>query len=237
MPMTKEVAGIDLKTFQEPIHDALKTFQEISDERVVFDLDEASKLGLTPEKPNSARSVTAVSHLGEAVGNLYVIAFGPHDGTGDESTHSLYGIGDIPKRLPREPKIVPRAKTGTHSEICLPLVSQMRGSRIFDPVMFAMNLDVIGFDDAYNLKQIGTLNDGYSAKFVDTLMFNWGVEPYARLTTGYDREAKRFGDPHAIYNGYGNVVQVAGFLAISDEIADNHASAAYDLKARRPIFL
>ncbi len=47
------------------------------------------------------------------------------------------------------------------------------------------------------------------------------MKPQIYLTTGYDQNNVRFGDPHAIFNGIysgarePNLVQVAGFLSIT----------------------
>jgi hypothetical protein len=63
--MTKEVAGVPLKAFEVPIYDALERYSEISEGEVIFENPSAAtKLELTPDKPNSARSTVTVRHLG-----------------------------------------------------------------------------------------------------------------------------------------------------------------------------
>lgn len=228
--MSAEVAGIDLATLEEPIHDALTVFQDISDNRIVFNLAEAPTLSLTPEKPNAARSATTVKHLGEAAGTLYVIAFAPFDGTGDENTYSRDKI-TFPYPLSPEAKLIPRAKRGVASEINLPLVSQFAEIKDAHQAIFAGNLDLMGVDEAFTLKRIGRL--GQEADFfIKALQNGVTAEPTPRLTTGYNsRWDKRFGDPHAVYNPYPNVVQVAAFLAITDELAEIHDSMIAELDA------
>ncbi|MEI6850544.1 MAG: hypothetical protein WCK26_01090, partial [Candidatus Saccharibacteria bacterium] len=80
--MSNEVKGVKLSNFEEPIRYALQTYSEIALGKVAFDIDTASKLELTPDKPNSARSISNVIHLGEVATKLYIIAFAPDDGTG-----------------------------------------------------------------------------------------------------------------------------------------------------------
>ena len=229
--MTKEVAGIDLRTLEMPIHDALEMFQEISNQRIVFDLDNAPTLELTPDKPNSARSTTEVSHRGETIGKMSVIAFAPYDGTGDESAYSVHDVTSAPRYvLPISPKIVPRSKTGIYSEIHLPLTGQFTALPDRDPVLFAGHLDVLGFDNRYRLITIGRLGQGLT-DFVNALESGSPATPTARLTTGYDRRGERFGDPHSVYNGSPVALQVCAFLAIRSEMADEHKSIVDELKA------
>lgn len=228
--MSKEVAGVALEALRTPVHDALRAYQALSDGSLQFDLDTAPDLELTPDKPNSARSVTDVQHLGETMGKLYVIAFAPHDGTGDESTYSLDGVYPD-KGLPRHSKIVPRSKQGIDSELHFALAGQFTGIE-GDPVPFAGNLDIIGFKDDGYIGAIGRAGLGLHA-FVNALESGRAVEPTVSLTVGKDYvHEQRAGDPHAIYNAFGAVLQVAGFLAITDEMAAQHGSLVDELGAR-----
>src|SRR5579862_9109029 len=110
-----EVAGINLKNLEEPIRGALTAYEEESGGQLLFDLDAASILTLTPDKPNSARSRSVVQFRRKTIGDLYVIAFKPGDGTGDEKSYSLDQLV-TPVDLPQEAKVVPRDKTGVATE-------------------------------------------------------------------------------------------------------------------------
>lgn len=235
--MTKEVAGIDLTTFEEPIREALQHYENVSG-TLEFNLDAAPKLELTPDKPNSARSATVVKHLGETMGTLYVIAFAPKDGTGDEKTYSVNQILGKPKWLPLEPKAMPRSKAGIHSEIHLPLASQFAEIKTDEPTLFAGNLSLIGIDQRWHLRLIGELGQGPTL-FTNALEFaRPALEPVIRLTAGTNETLDhRIGDPHAVYNDHPQVVQVAGFLAVTDEMAPKHGSLAEELGARQPLWL
>lgn len=94
-----DIRGVPLRKFEEPIRTALAFYSDISDGRVTFDIDQAAQLTPTPEKPYSARSATTVKFMGETATKLYVIAFAPQEGSGDESTYSLgtidAGIGRV----------------------------------------------------------------------------------------------------------------------------------------------
>jgi hypothetical protein len=66
--MKPEILGVPLSSYQEPIRAALQRYSEESNETLEFDLDSASELTLTPEKPNSARSESLFKQLGEVAG-------------------------------------------------------------------------------------------------------------------------------------------------------------------------
>lgn len=225
------VSGVELETMSDPIRVALREFSDRSNGAVQFNVDAAAQLQLTPDKPNSARSATDVLHLDEIAGTLYVIAFDIEDGTGDENTFKLVdqmGGG----MYPLEPKVVPRSKAGYHSEAHLALASFFANSDE-DPILFANNLDLVGLRNGI-LSQMGTLGQsGYD--FARASFRKIDAEPTATYTTGYSSETgERFGDPHAVYNAKPHFIQVAGFLAISDEIAGRHAAALARLGAVEP---
>jgi hypothetical protein len=231
--MTREVAGVNLTTFEEPIHDALAAYQALTDGRVAFDLDNAPKLELTPEKPSSARSATAVTHLGETAGTLFVIAFAPFDGTGDESAIFKSQVRAWPEWLGSvKPKVIPRSKARIHSEIQLPLLSQYK-DMVGDPALFANHLCLMGITNWGRLYQMGQL--GQSLRdFMNAQQSGLRLEPEARYTTTTDERYGRIGDPHAVYNHLSNSVQVAGFVAISDEMAPKHGNLGTELQAQLP---
>jgi hypothetical protein len=227
--MTKDVAGVALKDFEVPVHDALQTYQEMSEGSLQLDLEAAPHLELTPDKPTSASSATDIRHLGETIGKLFVIAFAPYDGTGDESTYSLDYLG-LSRGIPKDSKIVPRSKAGIQNEIHLALAGKFTdvGEEL---VPYAGHLDIIGFNDKGLIGLIGSLGQNLTP-FVNALESSRPAEPTASLTIGKDIMGTRAGDPHAVYNGFGNVLQLAGFIAITDEMAAGHASLAGKLGAR-----
>lgn len=227
--MIKEVAGTPLSDFEEPIHDSLRGYQQMANGSLEFDLDASRSLELTPDKPNSARSVTEVKHLGEAIGNLYVIAFAPYDGTGDESTYSAEYLA-LSDHLPKEAKVMPRPKNGIHSEIHLTLgakfVNSDGGIR-----PYAGHLGLVGFKDDGSVGYIGRLGQSLTP-FINALE-SLPADPTASLTVGHDDiTGERVGDPHAVYNLFGEIVQVAGFVAITDEMTEQHSTIVQELGAR-----
>lgn len=235
--MTAEITGIKLKELEIPIHDALEQYQDLSQGSLTFELDDVGLLVPTPDKPNSARSQTVVRHLGEKIGDLYVIAFKPGDGTGDEKTYSLDDLV-VGSGYPRATKVVPRSKEGTHSEGHLSLLSQKIDDVHADPEKFAGRYDLLGLDGKV-IKKMGELGHSTTVSLAD-------LTPITTLTVGWrdSRESidtplgrmsfqERFGDPHAVYNP-NNAVQVAGFLAISDEVYQKHPEILASLNPREP---
>lgn len=244
--MTKEVAGVALKDLEDPIYQALTRFSEVTDGRVLFgDLGKAVKLELTPDKPNSARSSVPVYHEYEEAGTLYVIAFAPHDATGDDKTYKASQL--INRHYPNDPKYFPRSKANAHAEAHLAILSQDIHKQT-DPVLFAGHLSLLGI---FNRDYFGTAENhlaeiGYvgmeSHSFASAVREGRsGLKPRTILTTGYRGEmehpeapGERFGDPHALLNRSGFVVQVAGFIAISPEAAPKHLDVLRHLKAKEP---
>lgn len=216
--MSKEILGVKIDSLQEPIREALKGYSEISQGQVDFDLDTAVELELTPEKPNSARSVSAVKHLGEIAATLYVIAFKPSDGTGDYNTYprgTLY-TGDYPA----DAKYYPRSKAAIDTEAHLTLVSKLIDSDI-EPVQYAGSLGVLGLIGR-QISRIGFVGQNPD-QFSNAMHGIDSSEPTTTLTTGYRdslgdlRKLKytdRFGDPHAIVNETPDTLQVCGFIGM-----------------------
>jgi len=236
--MAHEVAGVPLKTFEDPIYHALTRYSEITDGRVLFGfLEKAVKLKLTPDKPNSARSSVPVYHEHHEIGTLYTIAFAPQDTTGDDKT---YKSGDIVTgRFPDDLKYYPRSKATVHTEAHLAIASKTMDSTE-DPVMFAGHLRLLGLRGGVYLDEIGYVGQE-SHSFTNTVSYGRPRSPRATLTTGYQGElvnpgnpGERFGDPHALLNPKEGVIQIAGFLAITPEVALAHLDAFRELNAREP---
>lgn len=235
------VADIPLAPFADPIRVALNRYAEETDDRVAFDIDAAAELVHTPEKPNYARSSTPVKHLGEIAGNLVVIVFAPEDGTGDESTYKLtYQMRN--GLYPTSTKLVPRSKASIHSEAHLTIASQFVGEPDTDPTLFCGNLDMIGFrTTAFRaepyLSRQADLGHSRSA-VVSAMQFGMQLKPAVTLTTGYHASnGERFGDPHAVFNADPFLVQVCGFIAVSEENAAHHAALLPTLGAVEPKLL
>lgn len=217
-----------LQAALHPIETALAEYQRIASGRIRFDIDAAKGLEWTPEKPYTARSASHVEHLGEVVGSLYVIVFNEWDGTGDESSFKLSNdmAGGNYQLIPR---VVPRKKEGTRSEAHLSIATILPNR---DPKMFGNSLDLIGLNEG-RLTQLAQL--GHDAgKLWRALEGRDTVGPSATLTTGYSPySGERFGDPHAVFNNQ-PFVQVAGFLALTDEMAARHSAILGELHAQVP---
>ncbi len=211
--MIKEVAGINLETLEGPIRAALTMYEELSGGELMFDVDQAAVLEPTPEKSNSARSVTEARHRGEAVGKLAVIAFKPGDGSGDESAYKLKDLA-VSEPYPRTSRVVPRIKASFHNEGHLTVVTNKIDDPNAVPELFAGTLDLLGRRDGVVVKigELGQKRDTQAAF----------LAPRTTFTVGYDEDGKRFGDPHAVFSSMPDVLQVGAFLAISHDTYRAH---------------
>lgn len=228
--MSKDIQGIKLDQLQEPLYEAILEYEGISEGHLDFDADMASQLQATPEKSNSARSVSPVKYLGHPIGDMYVIAFKPEDGTGDESAYALEDLV-ISGNYTRDPKLVPRAKTGVHSEAHMNLLTQRIADPHADPELFKGTYDLVGLKG--NLaKRIGILGVDLEAS---------EAAPVATLTVGYrsggEDLVERFGDPHAVYSSVPDTIQICAFLAIKDEVHKAFPGALRRLHPQLPIGL
>ncbi len=221
--MSAEVVGVPISSLEETIRFGLQGYSDLSEGTVEFDLYTASKLELTPDKPNSARSATTVKLLGEAVATLYVIAFAPGDGTGDESHQKLEDTdtGDYP----RATKVVGRNKVSTHSETHLTILARQVEDTDAEPIAFAGNLDLLSgsFGKVNKLAELGQEN------YESVIEGKSFALPRSTLTVGYKgaltwKEGdglwsywrQRFGEVHAVYNPH-KELQVCGFISIPAE--------------------
>ena len=222
--MTKEVAGIKLEQLEEPIQEALKSYESVSEGTLTFDLDSASILEPTTDKPNSARSATDAKYKGETIGKLFVIAFKPEDGTGDESGYKIDNLKD--ENGNSTIKRIPRNKTGVHSEGHLTVLTKQLEEPNKDPDLFAGTFDLLGLDGNI-IRKIGEL--GQSATVTTD-----ELQPFTTLTVGYTPSGERFGDPHAVYSPLPETLQVCAFLAITDEMHEAHPEILESLKPQEP---
>jgi hypothetical protein len=155
---------------------------------------------------------------------MFIIAFAPEDGTGDESLCHLGAMNT--GHYPRETKVLPRSKAATFSEAHLTISSHLVETPNEDPSSFSGCLDVLGLDNRHNYLVIKRAELGQH-NFIKDPPKN--EEPTATFTVGYHSRrnwrgnpGERYGDPHAIYNPYVDRVQLCGFLAISQQIAHHH---------------
>ena len=219
--MTKEVAGIKIDRLKEPAVEALRGYQEITQGRLGFDLDNLPDFELTPEKPNSARFTTTANWLGKKVGDVFVIVFQPGDGTGDQKSGYILDELEVDRRYPRVPAVVPRNKKNddpeksTFSEVHMPLVQQRIDDVHADPVAYGGTLDLLGLVDGNRVTRIGRLGQPYAGR--DVL-----PDPVATRTVGYipgqEGGLERFGDPHSVYNALPENLQIAAFLALTEAV-------------------
>lgn len=222
--MTERIAGIPIDRFRDPIQKVLETYEEKAGGDLSFDIVPASNLVLTPEKPNSARSATTANFKGNAVGTLYVIAFKPGDGTGDENTYQLQNL-EVAEDYPRDARIVPRSKAGVHSESHLTVVTHTIEDAHAEPVIFGGSFDLLGLKGQKVVK-IGTLG-----QIDDGVAF---PKPMATYTTGYKDRVERFADPHSVFSLLPDRIQVCAFLAISEAINQKYEGILESLNPRLP---
>lgn len=216
--MSTEVAGVKLASVAEPLAYALEAYRDLSRGRLDFDvIKAATTLELTPDKPNSARSVVSVTSGEKSVGDMYVIAFQPGDGTGDESFIKLHGGVTFAEGIPISKNVLPRQKAGVATEVHLPLFSQRIDDVHAEPELFGGNYDLLGLRRNL-IKKIGELghqklqhNKSHLGEFSPFAMFTVGTTP----TEG--PEQKRFGDPHSVYVPEdAEMLSFCAFLAVSD---------------------
>lgn len=226
-----KVVTTPIEAFEGPVKAALQAYSGISDERVTFDTDTASHLVLTPDKPNSARSVSVVKHLGVEVAKLFVIAFKNEDGTGDESAFKL-DDSMLSVFYPLVPRVVPRSKAGVHSEAHLTIASFFPNLPEEDPLLFAGHLDLVGLKNG-RLARNGILGQNLH-DFTQATIRERVTEPTVTYTTGYhENGGQRFGDPHSVFNNR-FFEQLCGFIAVPDELAPEHAVMLKHLGAVEP---
>ncbi len=225
----KEIAGIKLDTLEDPIRQALITYEHLSDDRLGIDVDAAAKLELTPDKPNSARSATPITFNGQPAGMLYVIGFKPEDGSGDEKTFSLKDLS-VDSPYPTAAKVVPRSKSGVHSEGLLTIVSQKIESPNTEPELFNGTFDLLGLDGTL-IRKIGELGHQSSIDLAE-------ATPLSTYTVGHrvdsDGTLERFGDPHAVFSSLPDEVQFCAFLAVSDEVYRAHPEILTSIDTQEP---
>ncbi len=208
---------LNLKEFREPLEQALSEYERLYDKTIKFQY--FPDFSLTPEKPNSARTVIPITYSGSKAGDMYAIVFLRGDGTGDAKTYALGSVKIPPelRHIEKPERVIPRSKTGVICEGFFPLFSMnSHGSA----ALFAVSLEELTLDSNQTVIPAWRLGQNKS-EYLQAINFRLTILPRVYFTTGIDEEGNRFGDPHAIYyrvDAY-DVVQVGGFLAVKD--ADN----------------
>lgn len=232
--MSHELMGVSLTRLEDPIREALNTYREISWDALGFDGDKAGKLELTRTKPYSARSESDVIYFGEIIGKLYVIAFKPGDGTGSEADYKLKDL-EVDPPYPREPRVVPRKKTDVRNEGHFTVVRHKIEDVHAEPEVFGGTYDLLGLE-GNRVKKIGELGHPKSQN---------QFSPVVTYTVGYPQDAVRyhmddeywqekFGDPHAVYSGMPDFIQICAFLAVSNELNSRYSGILKGLGPQLP---
>jgi hypothetical protein len=201
---------LNLGALRKPLENALREYERLHDGKLTF--QDFPDLVLTPDKPNSARTVIPAAYLGAKAGDMYAIVFLPGDGTGDAKTYPL-GTLTIPPELrysEKPERVIPRSKKGVVCEGFFPFFS-FEGNH-YNPDMFAASLDELTVDDVNNPRTI--------VRAWELGQRGTGLNPKAYFTTGTDKNGVRFADPHAMHYAAANardVVQVVGFLTLTDK--------------------
>jgi len=220
--MSREVVGVPLLRLEAPIRMALASYQEIADSGLVFDADAACRLEPTLDKPNSARSETNAAFRGDLIGKLFVIAFKPGDGTGSEVSYKLEDL-QVEDPYPRETKVVPRSKEGVHSEAHLTIVRHRLEDPHAEPELFEGTYDLLTKEDS-RVRKTHELGHPVGKHI---------IAPITTLTVGYNNN-ERFGDPHTVYSGISDSLQVCAFLAITNEVNRIHPNILDGLNPQLP---
>jgi hypothetical protein len=253
---------VSLEAFSDPIKDALSSYEFFTtadpSTRVEFDVDTASELAYTPDRPYTARSISQVRHLGKTIGNLTVVTFGPHDGTGNTDAFSSAYLTS--NHYVVRPGIVPRPKDAVDQEVHMTILAAREED---DINLFAGRLDVLGKNGQRIAKiaSVGqtaldfrrTMNDDVEMYTADQDDGNQDVVvldevdqdaddqafPTVTYTTGYWRgmdslDVERQGDPHAIVNPYNDIIQVCAFLALTHDTPKQHRHVLEKLGATPP---
>lgn len=204
---------MNLKKFRQPLEESLRGYESLHKELTFQDFPDFI---LTPNKPNSARTVVPVSYGGTHVGDMHTFVFRYQDGTGDENTYKLDDI-KVPLNLRHEKKperIVPREKKGVIAEGFFPLFSLNNEERI---IPFTSHLQEFTLDSDKNLISLFDIGQSKSL-YLHLIDSGLRIKPEIYLSTGTYVSGKRFGDPHVIYHGLKdkNTTQVVGFFSVKE---------------------
>lgn len=205
-----DVNNLDLRILRRPLEEALSAYET----HPAIKFQDFPDLTLTPDKPNSARTIIPVICEHAKLGDLYVIVFVKGDGTGDSKTYKLDELIIPPEfqHIEKPERVIPRAKTGIIYEGFFPLFSMTPKGYI---AMFASSLDELGIVNKTitPLWRLGQNDSDYSKE----LHGKESANPQVYFTVGKSSNRNRVGDPHSIYynRNIEDALQVVGFLGIA----------------------
>jgi len=231
-----------LDTITAELTGAVKNVDKWIFKRAGFYLGEFQRMSLTPDKPNTARTVIPVHNEEDdaKVGDICAILFAPGDGTGDAKIYSFKSLEVPPEYVHQKmpERVLPRKKI-CPMELFVPFFS-IKAGRAYHGLA---SLEELTIDDGDFPKKLLKLFDlGYS---VPEYRKELRVPPsesdhgpnsvgWLQLTTGYTRSGRKFGDPHAIFDSVPETMQVVGFLSI--DTVENPLAKAFD-RAEVPKFI
>lgn len=205
---------IYLSTLRVPLQRSLDVYANLISPEISF--GDFPEFALTPNKPNSARTLVPVIYAGNQVGDMYVIMFLHKDGTGDQNTYRINEVTIPDEFMNREKpeRVIPRAKTGILAEGFFPLFSVKPSAGIS---YFAAHLAELTLNEKRRIMPLFQLGQSRTA-YLKGIRSGLDARPNIELTTGMDASGVRFGDPHSVYNNIQvyNTFQVVGFLPIKD---------------------
>lgn len=165
------------------------------------------------DKPYHARTDVGLLYNGQKIAEMVAILFAPKDGTGDTTLFNDENKLIIPQEYKHENmqhRVFPRSKKGIIAEVCIPLFS-IGGGMINYHAISLEELTSDGSNRLIKAFDIGITKEALCKP--DLILKN--TPPKLYLTTGFNKEGKRFGDPHAIYNNT-DKIQVAGFISVKE---------------------
>lgn len=231
MLMTKEVAGIELGSFEVPIETALPIYSEATGGSLEFDVEAAKKLdGSAGMVAYSAKSASPALYLGEEVGKLIVVAFAPGDGMGDAISFPNAEGPELSKRLDLgSPPVIPMSKPHTILELMFNVSSHRVDAPDSEPLMFANDLELLGLKKqsghSSRIGKVDTLGD--TIQLGEALAGISDAEPQVSTIVDMLENGRGEHDPSAVFNPYRDIVQVGAFLAISDSVPAATATGLY----------
>ena len=75
LEVSMKPTDIDFAKLRKPLEEALHAYEDILSNKLHF--QEFPDLALTPDKPNTARTIVPVKYNCDKVGDLYLISFFP----------------------------------------------------------------------------------------------------------------------------------------------------------------
>jgi len=218
--MTKEVAGVPLADFHDPIVEAIRRYGHLSYGNIkIYDPEGAADLVLTPDKPYSAASEAEVRFIGGIAAKLNIFALAPGEAIGDMS---------------RDSGIIPTPRPGIHTEAHLTISTHRIDTPDHSINLFGGRLDLLGIGQ--------TPGSVTKLAEVGKRPIDYPVAPLATAITGYydsrrmlGQSGERFGDPHLLLNSTMDMVQVFATLAMSQDMVSANPKVLQLLTMTTPL--